>query len=255
MNKRYNAQRKHIVHSLDSLLYQLHTLSFFLSPGLWAFIFRLVSQFQCSKPRDLDAAHSLRFFFTTILFFNIPTLWNHATSSGLEERAVFLDFVGLAYVPSRLQLFALDFVIVFLQFLLTTIAYEMSLTQGSTDNDVQDTLLPTPPGLPPVASSSSTNPLSSPIKPPPSSSTDLVLDLRLSTVIARLRSAAPRPRPISSDAFLPLPNTTPWPLPAGMRMLMRASAQMRRDAAAAEADMVGNRGERRIPGAMNREGS
>jgi len=45
---------------LDTLLFQLHTLSFFLSPSLLGFISRPVSQFQCSKPRDIDPSRSLR---------------------------------------------------------------------------------------------------------------------------------------------------------------------------------------------------
>jgi hypothetical protein len=37
----------------------------------------------------------------------------------------------------------------------------------------------------------------------------------------------PPSRSTAVDPVLPLPNTTPWPLPAGMRMLMRASRQIR----------------------------
>lgn len=250
MHKRYHAQRKHIIQSLDSLLYQLHTLSFFLSPAFWALICRLLSQLQCSKSRDLDA--SLRFLFISILFLNLPTLWNHATITAGEGRAVVLDFIGLSYAPSKLQLFALDVFIIFLQFIFTTIVYETSVAHAETDADTPNALLSDSLATP------SEIPLSLDVQGASDSkqfgkTPEYIFDLTLSTIIARLRNSASRPQVASSDAFLPLPNTTPWPLPAGMRMLMRASAQIRQDAAEAEADMIGNRRERRIPGSLVRE--
>ncbi|RDB24993.1 hypothetical protein Hypma_007858 [Hypsizygus marmoreus] len=240
MHRRHHAQRQHIILSLDALLYQLHTLSFILSPSIWAFLFRLVCQFQCSKPRDLDAtaSRSLRFFFANIIFFNASSLWFHATQGAAEGRAIVLDFVGLAYVPSKLQLLGLDILIIFLQMVLTTIAYETSLLEHSTEPDTHDMLLPipNPPSLPPtplpISISSPSTPFShimpSHTKPYPSSTTlPYVLDLRFAPIMARLRNPPPPPRTSGSDNTLPLPNTTPWPLPAGMRMLMRAGVRTR----------------------------
>ena len=113
MPKRYYVQRQHIIHSvsllrhsrdnlkmtwtiqLDTLLYQLHTLSFFLAPSIWIYVFRMVFQFQCSKPRELDSSRSLRFFFTMALFFNFPSLWIHLSRGPAEGRVIILDFIGM----------------------------------------------------------------------------------------------------------------------------------------------------------------
>ena len=112
MPKRYYVQRQHIIHSvrlfsfsrhtqltliiqIDTLLYQLHTLSFFLAPSIWIYVFRMVSQFQCSKPRELDSSRSLRFFFTTALFLNLPSLWSHSSHGPSEGKVIILDFVGM----------------------------------------------------------------------------------------------------------------------------------------------------------------
>ncbi|KAF8893816.1 hypothetical protein BD779DRAFT_1503530 [Infundibulicybe gibba] len=227
MHKRHHAQRRHIVHSLDGLLYQLHTISFFLSPSVWTFILRLISQFQCSKPRELDSTRPLRFFFAMVLLLNIPTIWNHAIDGAVEGRGVVLDFVGLAHIPSRVQLLSLDIFIILLQLVLTTIAYETSLFDTNSDSNIQEILpsaytTPTPPHV------AKSNPLET--------SPEYVIDLQFSQVLARLRKPAPATRPDTTEAQLPLPNTTPWPLPASMRMLMRGD---------------GDGSEGRIPGAMN----
>jgi len=79
---------------LDTLLFQLHTLSFFLSPSLLGFISRLFSQFQCSKPRDIDPSRSLRFWYFVLVFFNFGCIWTHAIEGVSEGRAVVLDFIG-----------------------------------------------------------------------------------------------------------------------------------------------------------------
>ncbi|KAF8664361.1 hypothetical protein AX16_000733 [Volvariella volvacea WC 439] len=255
MSIRHHAQRKHIIQSLDSLLYQLHVLSFFMAPALWPFIFRLIYQLQCSKPLQLDPTRSLRYLFFISVAFNSGALWGHAVYGQPEGRAVVLDFVGLSYVPSKLQLLSLDLFILFLQLLLVTISYETALSQG--DTDTQDTLLPVPSvplsdSPPPSPSSlSPSSPLPSHLKTPSSQQgPEYIIDVRLAPIIERLRNPAPRPRVPPSDTGLPLPNTTPWPLPAGMRLLIRASSQMRADARNAQEDMAGPRGERRVPGAM-----
>ncbi|KAF8219927.1 hypothetical protein L208DRAFT_1426969 [Tricholoma matsutake] len=261
MHKRYHTQRQHIIHSFDALLYQLHTLSFILSPSIWSFVCRLVSQVQCSKPRDLDAtaSRSLRFFFFNILFFNAPSLWYHATQGAAEGRAVVLDFVGLAYVPSKLQLLRLDVFIIFLQMVLTTIAYEASLFESSAEPDTHDMLLPIPdsPMLSPAPLSESTSRYSTPLSAIisehtksyfPTSASQYVIDLRIAPIIARLRNPPPPPRAATSDTSLPLPNTTPWHFPRGMRMLMRGS-QTRREGGGTVGSSDGSSGGR-IPGGL-----
>ncbi|KAF7361829.1 DUF1746 domain-containing protein [Mycena venus] len=139
---RLHAQRKHILQSLDILLYQLHVLAFFISPSIWTLIFRLLSQSQCSKSRELDTAWSLRAFFALLVSVNIFTIWSHATSGASDGKAVILDFIGMAYPPSKFRLLSLDLFIVFLQMLLATIAYETSFAK---DNDSStNTLLSSP---------------------------------------------------------------------------------------------------------------
>jgi hypothetical protein len=107
------SQRQHIVHSvrpsndriyietltdthqLDTLLYQLHTLSFFLAPSLWSYIFRLVCQSQLSRPKELDSARSLRFLVGLVVVANITSVWYHLTATFAASAVVVLDFVGM----------------------------------------------------------------------------------------------------------------------------------------------------------------
>ncbi|KAJ6593974.1 hypothetical protein B0H19DRAFT_1093107 [Mycena capillaripes] len=238
MHKRH-AQRKHIIQSLDILLYQLHVLAFFLSPSIWTLIFRLLSQSQCSKSRELDTAWSLRAFFALLVSLNIVTVWNHATSGASDSKSVILDFIGTAYPPSKLRLLSLDFFIVFLQMLLATIAYETSLAKD--DDNAATTLLPAP------------NPSSSTVPHRTKShasraSAPYVIDLRFRAVIARLRNPPPPPASGNSNPDgLPLPNTTPWPLPAvGLRMMLGVPPRR----PGREADETGE-GNTRIPGALD----
>ncbi|KAJ6586996.1 hypothetical protein DFH09DRAFT_1259940 [Mycena vulgaris] len=205
-----SAQRKHIVQSLDILLYELHVLAFFLSPEIWTLIFRLLSQSQCSKPRELDAAWSLRVSFTLLVSLNAITVWNHATSGPSDGKTVILDFIGMAYAPSKSRLLSLDIFIVFLQMVLATIAYETSLAKDN--DDIQDNLLPAPTNTIPDRTKSYASRSSAPY----------VIDLSLGAVVARLRHPLPPPTSGNSNLDgLPLPNTTPWPLPAvGLRMLL-----------------------------------
>ncbi|KAI5116753.1 hypothetical protein M0805_008366 [Coniferiporia weirii] len=150
---RYHAQRKHIVHSLDSLLYQLHTLSFLLAPSLLIFLSRCATQFQFARARELDGRRSLAFWFFLVALVNAGGVWAHAATGGEGgggagggpgARAVVLDFVGMGHTPSKLQLLLLDATIIFLQALLTTIAYETSLALAL-PADVPDPLLPASP--------------------------------------------------------------------------------------------------------------
>jgi len=110
MPKRFYGQRQHIIHSvrsllsflcvltvlqLDTLLYQLHTLSFFLSPSLWLFLLRIACQFQYSKPRELDSNRSLRFYFALVALLGVPSILSHLIYGASEGRALILDFIGI----------------------------------------------------------------------------------------------------------------------------------------------------------------
>ncbi|KAJ7287458.1 hypothetical protein C8J57DRAFT_1283972 [Mycena rebaudengoi] len=245
-HKHRYAQRKHIIQSLDILLYQLHIFAFFLSPSIWTLIFRIVSQFQCSKARDLDAAWSLRTFLALLVSLNSVTIYHHATEgASSDSKTVILDFIGMAYTPTKFRLLSLDIFIVFLQMVLAIIAYETSLAKNNLN--VLDNLLP--------PSDSSTTAIPNHTKSyPPRSSTPYVIDLRFSAVIARLRHPLPLPSTVTSLDGLPLPNTTPWPLPAaGLRMLFGALPGRSPDASGGATNGTGE-GEDggRIPGALDR---
>lgn len=61
----------------------------------------------------------------------------------------------------------------------------------------------------------------------PTNAVPNVVDFRFTAIMKHFRHPPPPSRSAVVDPVLPLPNTTPWPLPAGMRMLMRASRQIR----------------------------
>jgi len=70
-----------------------------------------MSQFQSSKPRELDSSRSLRFFFGFVLLLNASSIWSHASKEAVESRAVILDFVGLCaslMPPPRLLMILLN---------------------------------------------------------------------------------------------------------------------------------------------------
>jgi hypothetical protein len=145
----------------------------------------------------------------------------------------------LAYTPSKFRLLSLDIFIVFLQMVLATIAYETSFAK---DNDnATDAVLSVP------DASSITVPGRPKSYPTPRASTPFVIDLRFRAVIARLRNPLPPPPSGNGDLDgLPLPNTTPWPLPAmGLRMLLGVPPAR----PGREASETGE-GDRRIPGAL-----
>lgn len=164
--------------------------------------------------------------------------------------------VHAAYTPSKMQLITLDFTIIFLQLLLTTIAYEGYPTEGNTNSDTHDILLPMSPStLPAPATALSpehTPPFISSMtehtkSQPPPSSPPYIVDLRLGPLLTRLRSPAV---PVSADdSLLPLPTTTPWPLPAGMRSLMRRGQAQRGTANPTRNTTEGE--SRRVPGDIN----
>lgn len=181
---------------------------------------------------------------------------------------------AVARKPSKLHLLLLDALILFLQMVLATIAYEASLISKSSSSDsiplTSSTNIPDPSSpfpFPSMSASSTPNLDASPSKsPPPPDIIDpqYIIDLRLSHILDRLKN--PTPTSIDPDSLLPLPNTSPWPVPASLRMLLRARAEVRRRA---QAQLNGGRNEnrtedgngirtggdtsRRIPGAMDTE--
>lgn len=297
-----HAQRQHIIYSvslsiyhqagllnkgfqLDSLLLQLHSLSCFLSPSLLILIIRLVSQFICSKPRDIDHSRSLLFWYGAVVFLSFAPFWTHVTDGAADGRSILLDFVGQgvqlialasrctesfmpANIPSRLHIVLLDTCILFLQLVHITIAYENSLIpKTSTDVDMEphpptDTRLPTPlpspfpesfstPPTPPLHSSTS------PTKTTFLHESPYIIDLRLSHIIERLRKPAPDAALEDDGESLPFPNTTSsWPVPNGIRVLMRARAEVRRrQAQQSQQRLAQSAGDmqQRVPGGMDAE--
>ncbi|KAH7927133.1 hypothetical protein BV22DRAFT_1111267 [Leucogyrophana mollusca] len=247
MHKRHDAQRQHIIDSLDNLVSQLYAVSFFLFPSLLPLVCRVVCQLFCCKPREWDPKLSLRIWFAILLLLNVPSIWSHATEGTVEGRTVILDFVGLGYQPSKPHLLLLDTLILLLQILLTTISYERSLHLSS-PSTLPDNLQPHTPSSPTMDD-----------HPPKSHSNERahVLDLRVAPILMRLRSAAPEVSEGTSD-FLPLPNTTQLSLPFRLRVpLTRGSERQRRSQAQTDPASADGSAEestqRRIPGSMGTE--
>ncbi|KAK7057125.1 DUF1746 domain-containing protein [Favolaschia claudopus] len=245
MHKRLHAQRTHIIQSLDTLLYQLHVLAFFISPSIWTLVARLLSQSQCSKPRGPDSPWSLRAVFALVVLVNILTVWSHATSGAMDGKSVILDFIGMAVPPSKFRLLCLDLSIVFLQMLLAALSLETSLSKDSDNAGV----------LASATIPSSTSTVMDHSKPyPPISTPPYILDLRFQVLIARLRNPPPSAPPAAAAGNrsldgLPLPNTTPWPLPsAGLRMMLGIPS--RRAGTEGNGNNVQEPNPRRIPGAL-----
>ncbi|KAF7792295.1 hypothetical protein EIP86_003331 [Pleurotus ostreatoroseus] len=233
--------------SLDQVLYQLHTVSFFLSPALVPYLFRVLFQFQFARPREIDPERSLRFWFFLAFVFNFGSLWTHATQNpGETGNSILLDFVGPASVPSKLHLLLLDFIIIALEMLLAAIAYETALYEAS-PKGTEDPLLPIPPETTPSLTPSPSSPLSPnsdsdptlsstyayPPKPPsqPSADAPYVMDVRLSAIYRRLRNPTPaapeRAARAPGENLLPLPNTTPSELTGTLRMILQVRARTR----------------------------
>jgi len=250
------AQRQHIVGSLERILYQLYAISFFLSPALLPYLCRTMFQFQFARPRDIEPRLSLRFWFILILLFNTSSIWAHATEGPAQGRSVILDFVGQASPPTKLHLLCIDFTIVIINMVLTTIAYETSL-QSAMPTDTPDPLLPIPPPSVPGTSTLFSADEDDPHKSETLFESPYVLDLRISHIYRRLRNPAPPPpeQELSSDDLLPLPNTTPWQLTNTLQVLIRARARARQRArteADARRERGGEDGDRRtIPGGLD----
>lgn len=127
----------------------------------------------------------------------------------------------LARPPSKIHLLLLDCLIIFLEILLTTIAYETALSGESpsfSSNTTQSN--PNTPIIEP----------SSPFGDRPENSngewaaSQYIVDVRLSSIFERLRSPPPPP-PVQDESdgdLLPLPNTTPWRLSSTLRFVMQA---------------------------------
>jgi hypothetical protein len=159
-----------------------------------------------------------------------------------------IGYLSTAYVPSKLHVLSLDLIIIILEMVLTTIAYETSLASATSSTaDISDTLMYIPQSPGPQSSSSSA-------KVDNTSTTNLpyVLDLRLGTLIKRLRAPAPLlPRTTGQDELLPLPNTVPAELRESLRMLLRTRAEIRARAEQTAQERPGDGRPRRVPGAMD----
>ncbi|KIK67372.1 hypothetical protein GYMLUDRAFT_37480 [Collybiopsis luxurians FD-317 M1] len=251
MPKRYHAQRKHIIQALDALLYQLFCLSFYLSPSLFNMFFRLSAQLLCTTTREFSPRLSLGGFFFFPLFSNSFSVWNHLTGP-TEGRAVILDFIGLAYTPSKFQLLFVDFSIIFFQLLLTVISFEMH-TPESSASDSTDYLLPTPSSpIPPFPTSTSSFAGQKAFESP-NNEPQYIVDIRLSFILARLRNTPAMSRNSGSqqDTLIPFPNTTSWPVP--MSLIMRRAGRRRRETDRNNTSRDTGQENRTIPGGMGTE--
>jgi hypothetical protein len=183
-------------------------------------------------------------------FFNFPSIWDHTLFGAAKGPSIILDFIGLrkvqftfvdpplisvvAYQPSRLHVLLLDFVILMFSLVLVTISHEHSLLASTTSQATSSILGPREP-------SENNNPFKTEALP-------YVIDLRLDSIIDRIRNPTP-PQPLEPEReeILPLPNTMPTELRDSLRMLIRA----RDDIAAARGD--NNREQRRTdPPSRNR---
>ncbi|KAE9411413.1 hypothetical protein BT96DRAFT_870114 [Gymnopus androsaceus JB14] len=248
MPRRRYHERRHILTALDTLLYQLFCLSFYLSPSLFNMFLRLSAQLLCTTTREMSPTLSLGSFFVFPLFSNSFSVWNHATTGPSEGRSVILDFVGLAYSPSKFQLLFVDFSIIFLQMLLTVISFEMHTPESGTE-DSNDYLLATPTSpIPPLETSFANQKA---FESPPNNEPQYIVDIRLSSILARLRNppATISRTSNSQDPLIPFPNTTTWPIP--MSLLMRTTGRRRQGAAAPRDGQ--ERRETTVPGGMNTE--
>ncbi|KAJ3867941.1 hypothetical protein EV359DRAFT_33430 [Lentinula novae-zelandiae] len=260
MPRRYHVQRKHIIQAFDALLYQLFCFSFYLSPSLFTMFLRLSAQLVCATTRELSPTMSLGSFFFFPLFSNSFSVWNHATVGPTEGRAVVLDFVGLAYAPTKFQLLFVDFSIIFMQVLLTIISFEMHTSDSSTA-DSDDYLLPAPtspipPPLLPASISLETTFANQKAFETPNNEPQYILDIQVSSIFARLRNTPAMSRTSNSqDTLIPFPNTTSWPIP--ITMLMRTAGRRRQmateRATAPSRDTGEDRDNRTVPGGMNTE--
>ena len=83
---------------LNNVLFQLHTVSFFLAPALLPYLARLFLQLHFYRPREVDPELSLRIWFGILVVVNFISVWTHLATNPPQpsERSVILDFVGPA---------------------------------------------------------------------------------------------------------------------------------------------------------------
>ncbi|KAN0091073.1 hypothetical protein V8E55_004639 [Tylopilus felleus] len=254
MPSRHDVQRQHVIDSLDNLIFQLYTLSFFLSPTLLPLLCRVATQFVFYKPRDLDPKLSLRVWFFLLCASNAPSFWSHARDGATEGRAVILDFVGMGYLPSKLHLVLLDTLILCLQMLLTTISFEMSLRLSSS-SDFESSAIPSSPTMSPSPTPTLEIDHNDDDRKYSHHAPTIIIDLRFRHLINRLRNPTPLAPRVDLPS-LPLPNTTPSPLSMHLRAILRRREEARRQAAdySDPADTANNPGIEDvggIPGSMS----
>ncbi|KAF9268929.1 hypothetical protein L218DRAFT_540615 [Marasmius fiardii PR-910] len=222
MPNRYHAQRKHILNSL-------HCLSFFQSPSIIHLLLRIISQTIC---RELVPPLPLGGLLAMLVAFNGPSLWSHAIYGAHEGRAIILDFVGLGYVPSKLQLLELDLLILFLQLILTIISFEVYVTVDKRESNTTDHTQHPSWSLSDEIENTSLGTSLSDHKGTvfPDDSLRYVLDIRLAPTLAKLRSVpgtTSRTRSQNQNSLIPLPNTTSWTVPTEMTRFMRSGSNRR----------------------------
>ncbi|KAI0035554.1 hypothetical protein K488DRAFT_76579 [Vararia minispora EC-137] len=239
---RHHAHRQHVVDSLDTLLYQLHVLSFFLAPSLIHLLARSAIQFQIARPRTIQPQRTLRFWFPLVFLVNLGSVWTHATDGVPSGRSVMLDFVSYSTPPSKMQLLFLDATIIILSLIIVTIAYEASYAASTPSSP--DPLAPAPRDRDAFEPAPAPDPL--------------ILELRLRTILAHLRSPPPPPPSAPDDAepLLPPPNTAvagALPRALALRALMAARRVRRPQQPQQEERGQAREGEgtRRVPGAMD----
>ena len=140
---------------------------------------------------------------------------------------LFIEALRADYTPSRLQVLTLDFTIMAIQFSVKIIAYELTLdmyTDSSSQLIYPSTSSPSP--IPPFASSSiDTETADLFVDDPKNEGPDYIIDLRLSTIIGRIRQPpVVRPEqgpglPTTAPAVGPLP----WGLSTGMMSAVRSA--------------------------------
>ncbi|KAG6372336.1 hypothetical protein JVT61DRAFT_7776 [Boletus reticuloceps] len=253
MHKRHDVQRQHVIDSLDNLIFQLYTLSFFLSPTLLPLLCRVATQFIFYKPRDLDPKLSLRVWFLLLCASNTPSFWSHVTDGATEGRAVVLDFVGMGYLPSKAHLVSLDTLILCLQLLLTAISFEISL-HSSSPSDSESSAIPSSPAVSPPVSPALEIDRDDDDRKYSHHHNTMIIDLRFHHLINRLRNPIPLVSHVNLTT-LPLPNTTPTPLSIHLRAILRRREEARRRVTdqpdpAETADSPRTEDVGRIPGSM-----
>lgn len=206
--RRHVREREHAIHTLEALGFQLAAVSFFLSPTLWIFFVRCATQLTFAHPRDIDEDRFLGRWLLMVVFFNAGGPLIHTVYGAEENTAFMLDFVGLGYRPNKATLLSLDFIFMLLQVILVCISYESDIACGAPDG-VLDLLAPTelvlatpePDALTISGDEVDGKPCVAAVSSP------YILDLRLSSILTRIRNPPPRTTTQTNIGGLPLPNT------------------------------------------------